>query len=369
MATNVSSRAATRYRDGVRRLTLTLALSLLATDARAETVDELRAACGARDPALERVAEELATRRLSGARATSADELAALGRREHASLPGLRASVRSGAVGLLGSEPLALAAAVGGPRACGVASVSDGARQALALVVAPRLATLSRTRARARAGEWIDVDARLLVDATGARVIVLGPRGAPHGVPTSFEGGRVRARFSADRAGVFLAQIVADLADGPRPVAELVVRVGADDARSDEVPGDLPVGADDADDLATRVHAARAAEGLPRLVRDRALDGLAATHAAKMARAGRAAHDVGDGSPDARVTAVLDVDLVGENVAHAGSVAAAHRALWASPSHRENLLSPRFTQVGLGVARADDGTIFVAELFAVPTRR
>ena len=40
-----------------------------------------------------------------------------------------------------------------------------------------------------------------------------------------------------------------------------------------------------------------------------------------------------------------------ENVARASSVALAHRALWGSASHRLNLLSGDYTQVGLGLAR------------------
>jgi len=43
----------------------------------------------------------------------------------------------------------------------------------------------------------------------------------------------------------------------------------------------------------------------------------------------------------------------------------AERALWASPSHRENLLLPRFDRVGIGVARDPDGTLWVCQTFAV----
>ena len=68
------------------------------------------------------------------------------------------------------------------------------------------------------------------------------------------------------------------------------------------------------------------------------------------------------------VAAELEVDLVGENVARASTVAAAHRALWSSPSHRENLLSDRFSALGVGVARGAGGSLFVAELFARPAR-
>ena len=40
--------------------------------------------------------------------------------------------------------------------------------------------------------------------------------------------------------------------------------------------------------------------------------------------------------------------LIGENVAMAGSIAQAQAALEASPPHRENLLNPNFTEMGIG---------------------
>src|SRR5262249_52470190 len=117
--------------------------------------------------------------------------------------------------------------------------------------------------------------------------------------------------------------------------------------------------------LARMVDTARASEGLEPLTRARALDALAQAHAERMLRAKSLAHDVGDLDPASRVEAAgLDLREVGENVAHAPSVALAHRALWESPSHRGNLLGARFDRLGVGVARADDGTVWVTELFA-----
>ena len=250
----------------------------------------MRARCGERDPALERVAEELAARKLRGVHAPSSDELAIIGRKALATTPALRASIAAGEVGAVEAAPLlSFAKAIKGERVCGVASVSDGTRQAIAVVSAPRLAVLLRPKARARAGEWIDVDARMLVPAGSVRVVVLGPRGVPRSVPSSLDGGRVRARFSADRDGTFLAQIVAELSDGPRPVAELVVRVGAEDTPEEPVPGDAADGADDASDLATRIASARASEGARKLTRDPVLDRLAAAHAVATSKANRCA--------------------------------------------------------------------------------
>ncbi len=53
---------------------------------------------------------------------------------------------------------------------------------------------------------------------------------------------------------------------------------------------------------------------------------------------------------------------LGENVAYAGSVTEAHRALMNSEGHRENILLPSYTHVGVGVVQ-DGNTVWVAEVF------
>jgi uncharacterized protein YkwD len=110
---------------------------------------------------------------------------------------------------------------------------------------------------------------------------------------------------------------------------------------------------------------ARDSEGLAPLKPNRALDRLARAHAGRMMRASELAHDAGDGDVRRRLEdAGIDAASVGENIAHAATVPLAHRALWASPSHRDNLLGPRFARLGVGVARDPDGTVWVTELFA-----
>ena len=100
------------------------------------------------------------------------------------------------------------------------------------------------------------------------------------------------------------------------------------------------------------------------LARDARLETLAQEHAEAMRRARKTAHDTGDGDLNQRLErAGLELSA-GENVAHAGSAALAQRALWASPSHRENLLFRGFDVVGIGVAPDADGTLWVCQVFA-----
>jgi len=156
---------------------------------------------------------------------------------------------------------------------------------------------------------------------------------------------------------------------GPRPVLEAYVHAGTTPPlrfAESPAPGE-GAGKDEKDDSAAiraMVNAARASEGLKPLSGDKALDVLAAEHSAKMMAARTVGHDVGDGDPSTRLHAAgIQYRSSGENVAGASSLPRAHRALWASPSHRRNVLESRFSRVGVGVARSDDGRVWVTELF------
>ena len=53
---------------------------------------------------------------------------------------------------------------------------------------------------------------------------------------------------------------------------------------------------------------------------------------------------------------------IGENLANAGSVQRAHMLLMGSQGHRENILNPSFTHIGIGITQGTQG-IMVTQLF------
>jgi uncharacterized protein YkwD len=255
-------------------------------------------------------------------------------------------------------------------RRCGVAGYSapDGART-LAVVAVDALADLAPLPTSARTGQWLTVDARMNVRATGGRVMLLGPIGAPRTVPTSFDGSTLRARFAPDGPGEYTVQVVADLESGPRPVLEASVFVDVEPPARETpraaVGEDAQDGGDDGEHLARMLAAARAAAGLAPLVRDADLDAVAQAHAARMAKHHELAHDAGDGGPLERLRAAgLEPRDAAENVAHAATLALAHRAQWWSPSHRANMLRSATDRLGIAVARDEHGDVWVVELFA-----
>jgi uncharacterized protein YkwD len=236
-------------------------------------------------------------------------------------------------------------------------------------VAVDALADLDAVPTRVRVGQWVDVNATLRVPADAAKLVILGPRGAPHAVPTTLDHGRLRARFNADHEGAWLVQVLAAVDGGPRPLLEALVFAGI------EPPTELAVPTAPGEEVAATVqdprtalyamvNTARASERVAPLERDARLEALAQAHAEAMRRAHKTAHDAGDGDLNQRLANAGLEMRAGENVAHAGSAALSHRALWASPSHRENLLLADFDVVGIGIAPDTDGTVWTCELFA-----
>lgn len=329
--------------------------------------------CGEPDLALARVAERVATREVNGLPQLDSQELAFALRVEGAPYvwphtwtllapDGDPADVPARVGRFLGSFPDS------GARRCGAARVrGPRGSAAIAVVVVDALADLDPVPLRARSGQWLRFDAAMRVPSPFAKLVVLGPAGPPKTVPTTIHDGHVRATWVPDRPGPWTAQLVATVSGGPRPILEaLVFADSAPPASYSEwpAPGEFDTPPEGAAAL-RMLNEARATEGLAALRPDHRLEAVAESHALAMKKRRQLAHDLGDGDPLARLArAGISTHAAGENVAHALTLRRAHRALWASPSHRGNLLDPRFVAVGIGMARDDDGSVWLCEIFA-----
>jgi uncharacterized protein YkwD len=114
-----------------------------------------------------------------------------------------------------------------------------------------------------------------------------------------------------------------------------------------------PMAADDA----TMVNQLRASNQVPQLPRALELDQKAQTQAQSMADAGQIFH-----STNLPAGVSPGWQMIGENVAMAGSIAQAEAALEASAPHRENLLNAAFTEMGIGAVQ-NGRYVFVCQVF------
>ena len=113
---------------------------------------------------------------------------------------------------------------------------------------------------------------------------------------------------------------------------------------------------------------ARQNEGLQPLQVNLQLSKLAADFAQDMRTRKFFAHVDPDGKdPFDRMAAVgIDFPNAGENIALSPDVETANRMLLESPLHRENILNPKFTEIGIGVRPDSRGGVYLVQEFIGP---
>lgn len=150
----------------------------------------------------------------------------------------------------------------------------------------------------------------------------------------------------------------------------LVTRLGADDRQELDLPEGLALEADPEAErqLVLLVNEERTSRGLAPLELDPRLVPVARAHSTEMLRLRYFAHTSPvTGSPFDRLAAArVPFTRAGENLAYARSVAIAHRGLMESPGHRENILRPEYTRIGIGVVSAGPYGRMFTQLFLTP---
>lgn len=98
------------------------------------------------------------------------------------------------------------------------------------------------------------------------------------------------------------------------------------------------------------------------------LSKLAADYAADMNGRKFFSHIDPDGKdPFDRMAAIgIDFPNAGENIALSPDVETAHKMLMDSPLHRENILNPKFTEIGIGVRPDSRGGVYLVQEFIGP---
>ena len=190
-------------------------------------------------------------------------------------------------------------------------------------------------------------------------------------------GNDVRAAIDGSRiAQVLVAQVSAiqprlgAFASEPDGAPLFVTKLGADDTQKLDLPDGLTLVPDPEAEqqLVALVNEERTSRGLGALTLDPRLVPVARAHSEEMFRLKYFSHQSPvAGSPFDRIAAAkITYRRAGENLAYAHSVAAAHRGLMESPGHRENILHPDYTRIGIGVITAGPYGRMFTQLFLTP---
>ncbi|HEV8340200.1 MAG TPA: CAP domain-containing protein [bacterium] len=110
----------------------------------------------------------------------------------------------------------------------------------------------------------------------------------------------------------------------------------------------------------------RVAAGLVPLMPHATIRQAARAHGSDMFEFGYLSHRSRDGrNPEQRVKGLrVRVRMVGENLAYAQDLRAAHEALMASAGHRQNILLPEYRLIGIGVVDGGPLGVVVVQDFS-----
>ncbi len=224
------------------------------------------------------------------------------------------------------------------------------------------LEPISRERS---SGNPIAISGRVHPSFTNVAALAMGPDGQVVALPVDSKNQRFSSVFTPS-SGRWVVELIATGPVGPVPLTQLTFYV--DEKISTTYESQWPPHEQSIDDLAEYmfglINHARARHGLKPFERSRKLDLIAERHSLNM----KEEVFVGHISKRSGTTANrLDHHGVlrsshGENVALNSSVTDAHRGLMESLGHRRNLLSPRFTKVGLSVEPSSLGW-YVTQVF------
>jgi uncharacterized protein YkwD len=117
-------------------------------------------------------------------------------------------------------------------------------------------------------------------------------------------------------------------------------------------------------EMARMVNVEREARGLNALEFNAPLAVVARQHSQTMMSSGKFSHDADGRSMEERIRkAVTNVCRFGENITKHYSIEYAIGDLMGSPGHRGNLLDPKFTGIGIGITKGEDGFLYITQDF------
>jgi len=329
----------------------------------------------AHSPALSAAARRLAALMASGAQGALARPRVRLALAEAAAFDPAPAAV--GVAGPAERLPQQIAAALGGSAYTHLGvGVAEGAGGACAVaLLSHRRAAIEPFPREVPEAAAATLRGRL-VGLSGARVYVTGPDGLAREVPVGAGRGQdFEARLAFGRAGRYVVEVLGSGGRGPEVAALLVIAAGG--APLAEAP--RPAAEGDPADLraaeervAAAVDSLRARRDLPPLAGDERLREVARRHSAEMLAAGAVAHVLrgGEGAAERLRRSRVSFRRALENLARAGSAAAAHESIEESPAHLANLLDPAVTRLGVGAARGQlaggEPVVYLTEILVEP---
>ena len=254
----------------------------------------------------------------------------------------------------------------------GIGAAIRGESGALVALLATRKVTLKSFPRLVKPGNSPRLCGELSGSFRAADVFVTLPNGDVDKPTVSLEGPRFCAKIGFPIAGRYSIEVVGLGAQGPEVAALFFADAGSSAHREGRAHLVEPASVVEARSaILARINALRKAHHLVPIEFDDGLDSVAQKYSEQMATQGFFAHVAPDGS-DLRgrlQKAGYGYRVAGENLGLAPGPIAAHFGIEQSPGHLRNLIDPRYTRLGLGIAyqRGDERPqAIVTEIFTEP---
>jgi uncharacterized protein YkwD len=240
------------------------------------------------------------------------------------------------------------------------------------LILAKCQALVDPFPATAKPGEAVRLSGRLFATLNDPKIVISPPKGDVYDVPVSIKPpGAFQGTVAFDRAkGEYVVEVTATGKLGPTVTDLMKVYVGVpypppEPAQKEE---SAPSVAQAEAQMLDLINDDRAKAGLTLLKANEPLAAVARAHSADMKHNQFFGHtSPRTGDLEARLkTAHVLLKNSGENIAMDSSISRAHRSLMESPDHRKNILSDKFSEVGIGVVIDENHNLYVTEDFGMP---
>ncbi len=157
---------------------------------------------------------------------------------------------------------------------------------------------------------------------------------------------------------------------GPQPATNFVLAVGVPYPQPDNAPVPSPTPLPDLTQLRSRllelINQDRQSMGEAVVAADSQLDSASQSHSEEMIAQGYIGHNSPlSGTPQMQANAFGVSELVAQNIAISRTLENSQKELMSSPGHRKTMLKPDWTHVGLGIAAAPDGFLYITQNFFV----
>lgn len=156
----------------------------------------------------------------------------------------------------------------------------------------------------------------------------------------------------------------------PLVLALIMIPTGFRPSRADEARDEFKPTAEE-QKILELTNKAREKEGLTPLKLGPTLSRIARAHSANMARQEKMDHVLDEKTPANRAEAGgYRFRALGENVAYSSKllVDTIFDGWMKSEHHRENILNPKFTEIGIGLASNAKGEVYYTQVFGTPLK-